>query len=149
MKTKARGNGNGDGNGAGDSVRSRRKYFSDRLTRSTGTFTLERTDTMVKIGKLKLRGKTDDLPQYVSGRFFHASSRKRSMDHANKNGCVEIGGSRPQLSPSLPRPLALLPTSSRSQLWFRNGGSRCPIMGNYPKGRMTLESISRIHAGEF
>ncbi|KAG9242554.1 hypothetical protein BJ878DRAFT_569235 [Calycina marina] len=27
------------------------------------TFTLERTDTMITIGKLKLRGKTDDLPQ--------------------------------------------------------------------------------------
>jgi len=30
------------------------------------TFALERTDTMIRIGKLKLRGKTDDLPQYVS-----------------------------------------------------------------------------------
>ena len=29
----------------------------------TDTFTLERTDTMITIGKLKLRGKTDDLPQ--------------------------------------------------------------------------------------
>jgi hypothetical protein len=29
------------------------------------TFNLERTDTMITIGKLKLRGKTDDLPQYV------------------------------------------------------------------------------------
>jgi len=27
------------------------------------TFALERTDTMITIGKLKLRGKTDDLPQ--------------------------------------------------------------------------------------
>jgi len=26
-------------------------------------FALERTDTMITIGKLKLRGKTDDLPQ--------------------------------------------------------------------------------------
>jgi hypothetical protein len=27
--------------------------------------TLEKTDTVLTIGKLKLRGKTDDLPQYV------------------------------------------------------------------------------------
>jgi hypothetical protein len=37
----------------------------ERLTHSS-TFTLKRTDTMVKFGKLKLRGKTDDLPQCVS-----------------------------------------------------------------------------------
>jgi hypothetical protein len=30
---------------------------------STFSLTLERTDTMLTIGKLKLRGKTDDLPQ--------------------------------------------------------------------------------------
>lgn len=33
-------------------------------TRSEGV-TLERSDTVLTIGRLKLRGKTDDLPQYV------------------------------------------------------------------------------------
>lgn len=50
-------------NGRGKS-RSVGKALTDRLSRSS-TFTLERTDTMLKLGKLKLRGKTDDLPQWV------------------------------------------------------------------------------------
>lgn len=57
-------NDNANANNNGDTVRSRTGFFSDRLARSsTFSLTLERTDTMVKIGKLKLRGKTDDLPQ--------------------------------------------------------------------------------------
>jgi hypothetical protein len=38
--------------------------ISSRLNLS-GTFALERTDTMITIGKLKFRAKTDDLPQYA------------------------------------------------------------------------------------
>jgi hypothetical protein len=55
-----------DTNGNDETVKTRMRagFFSELLTRS-GTFTLERTDTMLTIGKLKLRGKTDDLPQYV------------------------------------------------------------------------------------
>lgn len=41
--------------------------FTDDINTSTSSAnTLEREDTIARFGKLKLRGKTDDLPQYVA-----------------------------------------------------------------------------------
>ena len=83
---------------------------------------------MITIGKLKLRGKTDDLPQYVQSNVAVAIVLIEASE--------EIGGWHPQLFPSSRRQSVLLPTSSQSPLSLQIGGSRSRIMDNYLKERM-------------
>jgi hypothetical protein len=53
MADDSKSNGNGNGNGIG------RSWTGSRSENNT----LEKTDTILTIGRLKFRGKTDDLPQ--------------------------------------------------------------------------------------
>ncbi|KAH8592976.1 hypothetical protein B0O99DRAFT_628567 [Bisporella sp. PMI_857] len=57
-------NGDGNGNGRvahGDGDAAKPRWKGAGMWK--GTFALEKSDTMITIGRLKLRGKTDDLPQ--------------------------------------------------------------------------------------
>jgi len=50
------------------------------LTRSSTLVNLERTDSMITIGKLKLRGQTDNLPQYALCPTFNGVVLTQSRD---------------------------------------------------------------------
>jgi len=56
-------NGNGDDAPPTPTPTTPRSHRRSAFFKNYTAFPLERTDTMITIGKLKLRGKTDDLPQ--------------------------------------------------------------------------------------
>lgn len=76
------------------------------LTKS-GDNTLERTNTIITIGRLTLRGQEDDLPEYVA-----LPDQAVMLTHSY----AETGGLPRLLSLSSPRRLDHLPMSSQLRL---------------------------------